>query len=63
MPAEVGVGFLDVGFGHPGTEQASFSIREMQSWVPEFYRRLTSHMQRACEACGYAAQLDQLQSI
>ncbi|KAK9808370.1 hypothetical protein WJX73_007553 [Symbiochloris irregularis] len=52
MPEEVGVGFLDVGIGHPGTEQASFSIREIQSWVPDFYRRLTGHMQRACESSG-----------
>ena len=50
MPAEVGVGFVDVGIGHPGTELASFSTPELQSWVPEFYRRLTSHMQRACSS-------------
>lgn len=47
MPHEVGVGFVDVGIGHPGTELASFSTDILQSWVPEFYRRLTGHTERA----------------
>ena len=52
MPIEAGVGFIDVGIGHPGTEQASFSVEVMQSWVPDFYRHLADHTARAAASVG-----------
>lgn len=47
MPAEAGVGFLDVGCGFPGTQLSEFSSDTMQAWAPAFFARLQGHMQRA----------------
>ena len=52
MPSEAGVGFVDVGIGHPGTELASFTIEVLQGWVPGFYRHLAGHVRRASQAAG-----------
>lgn len=59
MPADAGVGFLDVGCGVPGTQLSKFSSSAMQGWSTGFYQRLSDHMQRAssslrctCGKCG-----------
>ena len=61
MPALAGVGFTDIGTGHPGTDSAQFSSETIQGdWAPDFYARLARHVRRAsaavpgcvCGRCG-----------
>ncbi|KAK9903322.1 hypothetical protein WJX75_002770 [Coccomyxa subellipsoidea] len=52
MVTEAGVGFLDVGCGHPGTLLSEFSSQTFQSWAPAFYARLEAHMERAAKNAG-----------
>jgi hypothetical protein len=53
MPERAGVGFTDIGTGHPGTDSSQFSSQLIQStWAPDFYGRLAGHMQRASDAIG-----------
>eukprot|EP00775_Hariotina_reticulata_P010204 gene10204-10365_t len=52
MPTEAGVGFTDVGTGHPGTDSAQFTSRDFQAWRSSFYARLAAHLQKACAAIG-----------
>ncbi|KAK9815922.1 hypothetical protein WJX72_012023 [[Myrmecia] bisecta] len=59
MPGDAGVGFLDVGCGHPGTVLSEFSSATFAEWSVAFYARLTAHLQRAAMnagcACGQCA--------
>ncbi|CAG9461501.1 unnamed protein product [Pedinophyceae sp. YPF-701] len=63
MPADAGVGFVDVGTGHPGTDSRKFDVRDFAAWSGVFYGRLRDHaaaaqawMERergcACGRCG-----------
>jgi TDG/mug DNA glycosylase family protein len=61
LPTTAGVGFLDVGTGHPGTQSSSFSSRDFAKWRPVFYARLKAHVREvsargvegcSCGACG-----------
>jgi hypothetical protein len=53
MPAQAGVGFLDVGCGFPGTYQNEFTSADFERWSSPFYKRLTDHVARACASVGY----------
>jgi len=52
LPADAGVGFLDVGCGVPGTHLSKFSSSAMQGWSTGFYQRMADHMHRASSAIG-----------
>ena len=59
MPEQRGVGFIDVGVGHPGTDSSKFSSEEFLQWKKNFYSHLESHLKEAnksigclCGACG-----------
>ncbi|EFJ51932.1 hypothetical protein VOLCADRAFT_116135 [Volvox carteri f. nagariensis] len=52
LPGAVGVGFLDVGCGHPGTDSSSFKSEVFLSWSRAFYTRLRDHMARAAASIG-----------
>lgn len=51
LPEEAGIGFVDVGCGHPGTESAKFTSQDFEAWAGGFYRRLE---RAAAEAGGRA---------
>ncbi|GLI69099.1 hypothetical protein VaNZ11_013645 [Volvox africanus] len=57
LPAAAGVGFLDVGCGHPGTDSSSFSSEVFKSWSQAFYARLKAHMGRASASIGCSCGL------
>ncbi|GIL42815.1 hypothetical protein Vafri_192 [Volvox africanus] len=57
LPAAAGVGFLDVGCGHPGTDSSSFSSEVFKSWSQAFYARLKGHMDRASASIGCSCGL------
>ncbi|GIL73170.1 hypothetical protein Vretimale_4762 [Volvox reticuliferus] len=57
LPAAAGVGFLDVGCGHPGTDSASFSSEVFKSWSQVFYAQLKAHMGRASASIGCSCGL------
>ncbi|MEW5317321.1 MAG: hypothetical protein WDW38_008631 [Sanguina aurantia] len=59
LPDSAGVGFTDVGTGHPGTDSSEFKSSHFQDWSLSFYSRLVNHTQEAslsagctCGACG-----------
>ncbi|KXZ56817.1 hypothetical protein GPECTOR_1g736 [Gonium pectorale] len=52
LPREAGVGFLDVGCGHPGTDSSSFASEVFDAWSRAFYSRLKAHMARAAASIG-----------
>ncbi|GLC44399.1 uracil DNA N-glycosylase Thp1 [Pleodorina starrii] len=52
LPGEAGVGFLDVGCGHPGTDSSSFKSHVFEAWSRAFYARLRAHMTRASASIG-----------
>ena len=52
MQAEAGVGFIDVGVGHPCTQLSKISSETFQSWVGTFYDHLTEHVRQACKSVG-----------
>lgn len=55
-----GVGFTDVGSGHPGTDSSQFTSQDFEQWRPGFYSRLAKQAERAsaaipgctCSSCG-----------
>ncbi|KAK9866566.1 hypothetical protein WJX84_005361 [Apatococcus fuscideae] len=52
MQREAGVGFIDIGVGHPCTQLSAISSETFQSWIETFYRLLMDHVQQACESGG-----------
>jgi TDG/mug DNA glycosylase family protein len=52
LPRTSGVGFLDVGTGHPGTQSAAFSSADFARWRPAFYARLRAHVAAASARVG-----------
>ena len=52
LPSTAGVGFIDVGTGHPGTHSSSFSSDDFARWRPVFYARLKAHVARASASVG-----------
>lgn len=52
MQEAAGVGFIDVGVGHPCTQLSSISTDTFQSWIETFYSHLTDHVQQACKSIG-----------
>jgi len=52
MPTLVGVGFTDVGAGHPGTNSSKFTSANFSEWRQPFFDRLSQHAQRAAETLG-----------
>lgn len=52
LPEEAGIGFVDVGCGHPGTESAKFSSEDFKVWAEGFYRRLSEMAAEAGERSG-----------
>ncbi|GFH08180.1 UDG domain-containing protein [Haematococcus lacustris] len=52
LPAAAGVGFSDVGAGHPGTDSAAFSSQVFVQWRQEFYTRMRAHLAAASAAMG-----------
>lgn len=50
--AVAGVGFTDLGTGHPGTDSSSFSSAVLLTWRDEFYERLRNHLRRTAAAMG-----------
>lgn len=52
LPTTWGVGFTDVGTGHPGTDSSQFSSRTFIQWRQDFYHRLRSHVAQACKTIG-----------
>ena len=60
LPDEAGIGFVDVGCGHPGTESAKFSSGDFEVWAKGFYGRLREMAAEAGErngcTCGRCGQ-------
>lgn len=52
MQSVAGVGFLDLGTGHPGTDSRQFGASHFAQWIPVFYERLRAHAARASAAVG-----------
>ncbi|KAG2499959.1 hypothetical protein HYH03_002244 [Edaphochlamys debaryana] len=52
LPGAAGVGFLDVGCGHPGTDSSQFSSADFERWSSAFYARLRAHVARAGASIG-----------
>eukprot|EP00803_Ostreobium_quekettii_P001391 evm.model.scf_794.2 EVM.evm.TU.scf_794.2 scf_794:37497-41914(+) len=52
MAAEAGVGFTDVGTGHPGTNSADFKSSTFIGWRKSFFSRLAAHLGRASSSIG-----------
>lgn len=53
MPHDCGVGFTDLGTGHPGTVSSTFSNQVLQGqWRDEFYERMQSHLQLTARKIG-----------
>jgi thymine-DNA glycosylase len=59
MPSLAGVGFTDVGGGHPGTQSSHFTSKDFALWRQPFFDRLAAHARAAgerigctCGACG-----------
>ena len=52
MQQEAGVGFIDVGVGHPCTQLSSISTETFQSWIETFYSHLKEHVQQSCRSIG-----------
>lgn len=52
MLPEAGVGFVDVGIGHPGTHSHKFTSATFANWASVFYDRLSDHMRRASASIG-----------
>ncbi len=59
MPTVAGIGFTDVGSGHPGTDSSKFKAKDFAGWRAPFFARLGTHAARAaaeigctCGACG-----------
>uniref|UniRef100_A0A7S3QS02 Uncharacterized protein n=1 Tax=Dunaliella tertiolecta TaxID=3047 RepID=A0A7S3QS02_DUNTE len=52
MPHSVGVGFTDVGTGHPGTKSSDFPTQVFLRWREDFYERMRAHMRAASESIG-----------
>lgn len=52
MLTEAGVGFVDVGTGHPGTHSHDFTSATFVNWASVFYDRLSAHMRRASASIG-----------
>lgn len=50
--AVAGVGFTDLGTGHPGTDSSSFSSAVLLTWRDEFYERLRNHLRTTAAALG-----------
>ncbi|KAG1651377.1 hypothetical protein FOA52_006965, partial [Chlamydomonas sp. UWO 241] len=50
--AEAGVGFTDLGTGHPGTDSSRFSSTVLGAWRQGFYERLAAHARRTCASVG-----------
>lgn len=55
MLPQAGVGFVDVGTGHPGTHSHKFKSATFVTWSSVFYKRLTDHMERASASIGYSS--------
>ena len=52
LPEEAGIGFVDVGCGHPGTESAKFTSQDFEAWAGGFYNRLERAVAEAGEGAG-----------
>jgi TDG/mug DNA glycosylase family protein len=49
---EAGVGFIDVGVGHPGTDSSKFTSEDFATWSEGFYYYLGKHLKEANESIG-----------
>lgn len=52
MPSVAGVGFVDVGSGHPGTDSSKFKASHFAQWRQPFYDKLNAHAARAAKSLG-----------
>ena len=52
LPEEAGIGFVDVGCGHPGTESAKFTSQDFEAWAGGFYGRLERAVAEAGQGAG-----------
>ncbi|GMH40337.1 hypothetical protein BSKO_08241 [Bryopsis sp. KO-2023] len=48
MQSDAGVGFTDVGTGHPGTVSSDFGSSTFVPWREDFFSRMKAHLGRAC---------------
>lgn len=52
MPLVAGIGFTDVGSGHPGTHSSKFTSSHFTAWRQPFFDRLRGHTARASSSIG-----------
>ena len=52
MPLVAGIGFTDVGSGHPGTHSSKFTSSHFSEWRQPFFDRLRDHTARASSSIG-----------
>lgn len=52
MAPEAGVGFLDVGCGHVGTDSSKFNGKHFSVWAQSYYAHLEGHLRAAAAAIG-----------
>ena len=52
MPLVAGVGFTDVGSGHPGTHSSKFTSSHFSEWRQPFFDRIRAHTVRASSSMG-----------